>query len=504
MLFTLVIWVFGALSLMLAVLFYVFFLWHYIPNSDGGLSGYCERKINTRLAEIVSVKVNKALEEEERRRVKADQKSLRKGEKPILGRQATLPTLFDAKEDRLPNMPMLNRNDTTTTLPPYASRPGTPSSALPAFELDDLEQKRPFAGRTGTGGSYTANAPLLSNASSMGYERSASPVSPLPPLDTNGFPIAPQRSMTNNSAGSAWNPNFPASQPRGQPRMAPAMGDRGYTQSPVSYANGVNRVPPVIGDRAYTQSPVSYGVNGVPSAMGDRGYTQSPAPYPDGGNRVPSAMGDRGYTQSPASYINGANPRSTPMPMDAYGRPIPRAVGDLRSNTPGWPAPSMGLRTPSEPFSPAVRSSPAPSEPTSEYSRASAVSGPPAARSPPPTTGNNGGYVAYNPDQQSAPATTPSYPSGPGQQSRSMTDPVARAPPSDYFSNPPQRSATAVDDSSMNGPRGSPNGARTRDGPARLASPAPYVNNFNGRGTPQGYAPGESNSPNPPRDPYTR
>ena len=168
MLFTLVIWVFSFLSLILAVLFFVFFLWHYIPNADSGLSGYCERKINTRLAEIVSVKVNKALEEEERKRRKADQKAMRKGEKPAFGRQATLPTLFDAKDDKLPNMPMLNCNDTTTTLPLYSSRPGTPSSAVPAFEMDDLEQRRPFPSRTGTGNSYTSNAPLLSNASDMG------------------------------------------------------------------------------------------------------------------------------------------------------------------------------------------------------------------------------------------------------------------------------------------------------------------------------------------------
>src|ERR1700712_3007296 len=63
MTFTLVIWIFGALSLILAMIFYVLFLWHYIPNADGGLSGYCERKINQRLSKIVSVKVNKAIEE---------------------------------------------------------------------------------------------------------------------------------------------------------------------------------------------------------------------------------------------------------------------------------------------------------------------------------------------------------------------------------------------------------------------------------------------------------
>lgn len=239
MLFTLVIWVFSFISLILAVLFFVFFLWHYIPNSDGGLSGYCERKINTRLSEIVSDKVTKALAEEDRKRRKADQKALRNGEKPVFGRQATLPTLFDAKDDKLPSMPMLNRNDTTPTLPLYSSRPGTPSSAVPAFEMDDLERRRPLASRTGTGNSFASNAPLLSNASDMGFERTASPISPLPPLNTSGMPPGPQRTMTNSSAASPWSSNSPMGPPLGpqrsmtnnsatswntNPQMGPPMG----------------------------------------------------------------------------------------------------------------------------------------------------------------------------------------------------------------------------------------------------------------------------------------
>ena len=99
MLFTLIIWIFAALSLLLAVLFYLLFLIYYIKNKDGGLSGYCERKINSRLSRIVSVKVNKAIAEEERKRLRVDQKGLKKGEKPLPGRQATLPQLFDAKDE---------------------------------------------------------------------------------------------------------------------------------------------------------------------------------------------------------------------------------------------------------------------------------------------------------------------------------------------------------------------------------------------------------------------
>jgi hypothetical protein len=423
MAFTLIIWVLGALSLILGCLFYILFLWHYIPNSDSGLSGYCERKINQRLAKIVSAKVNKALEEEERKRRKADAKAIKKGEKPI-GRQATLPTLFDQKDGgKLPEMPMLNRNDTMTTLPLYSSRPGTPSSGMPGFELDQWGNQRPGTARTVTGGSamsnasYASDAPLMGNASDMGYGRSGSPAPSLLALDTNGFPRQPQRTMTANSQNSQWNRG-----PPGPPRMPSAMGDRGYTQSPVSYTDS---------------------------------------------QRSPSSA------------------------TDPYGRPIPRAVGDLRSNTPQGPPPSMGRRTPFDaggraspaPSSDYGRSSPAPQRgPPSEYGRSS-----PAPQQLPSPTNSNRPYVPYNPNQNQRSASAAqgaSYSPGPGQQFRNMTDPGMRPPQSsqsDYVPMPsPQRSMTGMNNPPMNNGRGTPTG------PQRLASPAPYVNHVNGRGSPQG------------------
>ena len=421
MLFTLIIWIFAALSLILATLFYVLFLWHYIPNRDGGLSGYCERKINGRLSKIVSVKVNKAIEEEERKRQKADAKAAKKGEKPTYGRQATLPTLFDAKDDKLPNMPMLNRNDTMTTLPAYSSRPGTPSGqpTLPAFELDQLDQKRPLPSRSVTGSSamsntsFASNAPLMGNASDMGYGRSGSPAPSLPPLDTNGFPIAPQRTMTGSSNNSQWNRGPPS----GPPRMPSAMsGDnRGYTQSPVSYMDSPSgRSPPGI-----------------------------------------STLNGGGVPRSPLRQDS----------VDSYGRPLPRAVGELsgRSNTPAGPAPSMGRRTPFD----QGRNSPAPG---SEYGRSSPAPGM-GPRSP-----ANGAYTPYNPSMRSASSATGPA-STPAPQYRNMTDPGMggrSTPQGDYFGNAamPPRPGTGQSG------RGTPNSQRGGSGdimaPARLASPAPY------------------------------
>ncbi|KAH6679767.1 hypothetical protein B0J14DRAFT_306088 [Halenospora varia] len=392
MIFTLVIWVFGALSLLLAVLFYIFFLWHYIPNSDGGLGGYCERKVDKRLSKIVSVKVNKALEEEEKRRQKADAKAIKKGELPQFGRQATLPTLMDQKsEDKLPSMPTLQRNDTMATLPIYSSRPGTPSGqpTLPAFELDSLEQKRPFPQRNMTStstASYASNAPLMGNASDMAYGRAGSPVPSLPPLETNGYPAQPQRTMTSSSNGSQW---------RGPPGGPP---------------------------------------------------------------RMPSAMADRGFTESPVSYTDGRNTPASQTSVNTFGRPMPRAIDDLRSNTPAGPAPSMGRRTPFDPNM-TGRSSPAPGL---EYGRNS----PAPSRGPTPA---NGGYQTYNPNMRSA-STAPTSNPGPAPQYRNMTDPGYRGP-ADEFGNG-SRPGTA------------------QSGIARLASPAPYNNG----GSP-GFPPMGMNSP---------
>ncbi|PBP20200.1 pheromone-regulated membrane protein [Diplocarpon rosae] len=233
MLFTLVIWTFGALSLLLSALFYVFFLWHYIPNADGGLTGYCERKVNRRLAQIVSVKVNKALEEEERRLRKLDAKAVKKGEQPLV-RHATLPTLFAEKtDDGLPAMPMWHRNDTMTTLPQYSSRPGTPSGQppLPSLDFSPFDQKRPATSRSGTASTWGSHAPLMGHAADMGQARSGAPAPHLPPVDIEAYPAPPQRSMTASSNTSS---NWSRGPPAGPPRMPSAMGDRGHPASPMS------------------------------------------------------------------------------------------------------------------------------------------------------------------------------------------------------------------------------------------------------------------------------
>jgi len=469
MLFTLIIWVFAALSLILALLFYLLFLWHYIPNSDGGLSSFCERKINERLTKIVSAKVAKALEDEERKKLKEARKAAKKGEAPVLGRQATIPTLYDAKDDdKLPEMPMLNRNDTMTTLPLYTSRPGTPSSQQPTlpggFELNNMDQKRPYPLRTGTSSSalsntsYASNAPLIGAAGDMGYGRSESPAPSLPQLDTEGFPF-PQRSTTGNSNGSQWQRGGPQ-----QMRNGP-MGPPSRQMTQESY-NSDPRGPP---SRQNTQDPYSNDRRGPPSRqMTMDGYTASPTSYGDAGRD---------------------SPRPQNNSVDSYGRPLPRGVDDSNGRaTPGTV--SIGRRTPFTDLDPAGRSSPPGSQAGSnrEIDLERGNSGmDPRRRTPPNMNGqyesNNNdprGYGQMNPTMRSASAglsgSAPIFQSPQQRPYRNMTEPVpppSRQPTGDYFNNG-QPSRQGTPQSQRSGYNDQYNAYRGPGNEPRVASPASY------------------------------
>ncbi|KAI0450932.1 hypothetical protein F5B21DRAFT_517088 [Xylaria acuta] len=263
MLFTLVIWVFSFLFLLLGVLFYVFFLWHYIPQQDGGLHGYCERKINKRLKTIVTKKINKALAKEDWKRTNTQGMAAGSvGGPPRLERQATLPLFMDVeKGDKLAEMPMLNRNDTMATLPVYTSQPGTPGS----IELGSLDQKRPMPSRQATNGtsvsgkSYSSRAPLVPGAAEMGFDRSGSPEPTLPNLDFNTYQGPPRPGM------AGLNRSFdrqPAMNGLRSPNALPSMPER--VRSPASpYSNG--RISP-------NRPPYAEGRSGTgPSMYSNRG-----------------------------------------------------------------------------------------------------------------------------------------------------------------------------------------------------------------------------------------
>ncbi|KAI1499470.1 hypothetical protein F5X99DRAFT_279800 [Biscogniauxia marginata] len=310
MLFTLVIWIFAVLFLLIGCLFYVFFLWHYIPRQDGGLRGYCERKINKRLMSIVTAKVNKAIAKEERQRMRAEARAAKKaGEKTPVGRQATLPTFMDADgDDKLPEMPMLNRNDTMATLPPYTSRPASPAS----IELNPFDQKRPLPSRQGTNatsvstGSYSSRAPLIPGAAGMGFERTASPAPSLPNIDFSNFqpPGRPGTATSNRSFG-------PALQMNRMPTNGSGF-DRSYTASPSTYTpDGLPSMPPP--GRTLVSGGDGYG-RPMPRPINQFGR---PGPPADGrSSPAPSMRSNRG----PPSNYNGQPMRSATNPVSSPQR----------------------------------------------------------------------------------------------------------------------------------------------------------------------------------------
>ncbi|KAH6647622.1 hypothetical protein BKA67DRAFT_662395 [Truncatella angustata] len=354
MVFTLIIWVFSALSLLLGAIFYIFFLWHYIPKQDGGLSGYCGRKINKRLMRIVAKKVNKAIAEEERQRARAEFKAAKKaGEKPPVGRQATLPTipnLEPKKDDSLPDMPMLNRNDTMATLPVYTSRPGSPGG----IEMNPLPQQRPMPQRAGTSNtfmsqsSYSSNAPLMGSAAGMGYDRSASPEPTLPQIDLNNYPpFRPNTSQSNRSFGQG------PSLHRVQTSNGSNFGAQ-YAQSPSAYQSDQMPVMPLPVRAPTVGSMDSYGPPG-PRPMNQFGSGPRPMPsgrpvFDDGmSGRASPAPSNFSYRPGPGPsrplYEDGMNGRASPAPSNFAGHPGPgsgpaRSTYDDGMSGRGSPAPS--------------------------------------------------------------------------------------------------------------------------------------------------------------------
>lgn len=243
MLFSLVIWVIAALSLLLSAIFYVFFLWHYIPSNDGTLTQYCRRKLESRLERIVNKKVRKAIEKQDLKRRKEEQRAMKEGD-------------TDGSTYRAPTLPKLGGDDDTasihsmstiTTLPPYSlnapSRTNTMSTtttartaALKQPSLPSLNE-RPFPSRSDTQASnfsttsFASDAPLLSQAGSMGL---ASPVPPLPPLDRNAGYFGSQPESRSMPQGLPGRPYSPMSQGRASPR--PPRGPLPPVNT--SYSNG--------------------------------------------------------------------------------------------------------------------------------------------------------------------------------------------------------------------------------------------------------------------------
>lgn len=412
MLFTLTIWIISAILLITAVILYFVFLWHYIPSADGTLSRYCRRKVDGRLAGIVSKTTRKALEKKEARRRKAERKALKNGE------TLTKPTLpdFDDKAsiistDTFTSRTTLARTETsfTTTSTPTLARAPTLPDVSPMTG-------RPVPSRTTTqssGRSYASNAPLLSNSSSVGYVNASTPSLPMPSSEHSYFPSSPldyrsappSRSMTGStqrsfgpgpSPGHGYNP-LDGNAAQARPSIRPPIAQSRGTPSPAP--SSLRRM-----DTFETiNSNLSRPGLGSPTPLGPLGPFQRPA--------GPS------YEMSPVR----TSLLSSSSGPDDFQRPATRNGG-----TPG----PQGL-----PGSPATGLARPPPRPLA----GSAGTAPPALSSP---NGGNGGYVAFNPALHSA-SSTPA----PGRQpTRNFSSPVngpPRANTPQGFLQQPQRSLTS-------------------------------------------------------------
>ncbi|RGP59349.1 hypothetical protein FSPOR_11395 [Fusarium sporotrichioides] len=334
MCFTVVIWVFSALFLLAAVLFWVFFLYHWIPAADGGLSGYCERKVTKTLMKIVTKTVNKALAREETNRMRAEIKASKKaGEKFNLDRAATLPTLPNVGPvDKMGQYPMLNRNDTMTTLPPYTSRPGTPGDT----DVPPVPQVT-MPTRQGTTASIASFASRATSRSGAGYGRLASPVPEVPPLNYGEQPLS--RTATMNSQAN--HGQHPTNQPMTDPMQF--MPGR-YTESP--------------GPMHPNNAPVYAPPARAPSARPMDSFTQPMGSFAPPQAPPPSSRGYQAYNPeartstatSVASHQNG------PAMQRQFNPPVRSATGPMPLREP----PHRNLTNPMPPRSASARPDRAP------------------------------------------------------------------------------------------------------------------------------------------------
>lgn len=437
MLFTLIVWVISFVSLAFACMFYVMFLWHHIPSQDGGLYSYCKRKVDSRLKKIVELKVNRALGQES---VPTEAKdNMKPADRPFeLKRQPTLPVLGGATgDDKLLEMPMLSRQTSEASLPPYISRPPTRNDGsvlglqraptLPDVSFDPPRRIPPSRSNTqvstASDASFTTNTPLISSAGSMGYGPPGRSYSPAPlsrmGSDRNMASERPfiNRSGTNNSQASfrpeqsPWGPPHPAQDRRPSP---PSRQNTGYSEQQSQIGAPTRQNTGISDYQTYGQS--------TPLSRQDIGMNDS-QPYERGPIRYNTGFSDN---QSFGRSTPGPPPTRQNTSMSNYqtqGRATPMQVSPVDSYGRSSPAPRRG-----------------PLEAIQQYEMQSQL---PATQPRPAPNGS--AYTAYDPNVPSGAPSQPT-PSIPQQPQREFTpSPTHRnfSAPLHSVRQPPQRSGTA-------------------------------------------------------------
>lgn len=336
MLFSLVIWAIAALGLILSVILYIFFLWHYIPSADGTLTKYCRLKIEARLERIVNKKVRKALEKEDAKRRRDENMAAKKGDSDGTHRGPTLPKLGGLDDDTF------SLYSTTTTLPPYSANGPTRSDTTSTNSTNRGPAMKPSLptlsefqmNRSDTTLSYSTDAPLLSQASGMGM------ATPMPPL-----PAQTRNDDYFNGRGPLGRPFSPMSQGRASPQ--PFRGPPLDTHFSNGSATPPHIVSPLANDSRGPRDP--YSARG-PGA-GDPAF----APYKNN-----SPLTGPSYEMSPVE-ASPLNDNSLPYASASNDYRPPQLPSVLRSGSPAQQGPANNNRGP--PQMPRSGTAPRPSNP---------------------------------------------------------------------------------------------------------------------------------------------
>ncbi|KAL8920677.1 MAG: hypothetical protein Q9208_006159 [Pyrenodesmia sp. 3 TL-2023] len=355
MVFTVVIWVFSVISLLLACIFYITFLWHHIPEQDGSLTRYCRRKIDTRLSRIVGAKVKKALARADRLRAKEATRTSG-GDQHQVKRQPTVPIIDNDDESFAPST--LTRQTTQNTFSSGPSQHGNGHAALtrqptvpdvlPADGRPDGPSRSTTQSSARSNDSYGSDAPLMGAAGGMGYDPSRNYWKP-PPMRSGserslpyGFPP-----MSRQITASSQNTQYPSRPPPG--RMMPNNALRGPSRQ---NSENSSYTPPL--PRQGSQTPASSLRTQVPVQEYEL-RTTSPGGIlrgPDNGQYVaynPTAppQPERPATTTP-SLRNFTAPNRLPATDYFPHQPPPRRsdTAPLPPNRSGTaPPPQAGLHT---------------------------------------------------------------------------------------------------------------------------------------------------------------
>ena len=340
MLYVLIIWIFSALSLALAFIFYITFLWHHIPSADGSLSQFCQRKVEKRLNQIVRARVDKAIAKEHLDRVK---KVATGGTGASVGMPAQS---MDYK--RQPTIPILDMNTTASTAgpprqtgtevkplnsrpaspfggrppSPFVERPASPRPAQPSSALSreptvpdmfggnqrpEGPSRVPTQSSMHSDTSYGSDAPLMAGAAEMGYR----------PPNQRSSPSGPSRMESDRSMSSNRRPPPRSSSAISQITQRSASAGPSPVGAPNRQNVGIRSVNPKMQSSQHSsRNPVSRD----PSAASSTPSSRRP-PGPQGPNNRPTQEYEMHVPSPPNGKFPTTSGNSNYIPFNPSSRP---------------------------------------------------------------------------------------------------------------------------------------------------------------------------------------